>query len=204
MALEGQLELGGRLRVADDLLGDREQLADLVLAALRPVVGVERERERRRVTAARRASATLCRASAWQRSGSSEKCSSMASRPSSLARSAVSVVGQRGERLLEQPDDRRVGGALLDPTSGEPERRTREVLPEARGPREVRGGLEGGAALIELARLAVGLAEAEQQLAAGRRSADSESASASSARSKWLTASSYASAASARRAARAE
>ena len=38
----------------------------------------------------------------------------------------------------------------------------------ARRPREVRGGVEGGAALVELARLAVGLAEAEQQLAAGR------------------------------------
>ena len=73
MALEGQLELRGRFRVADDLVGDGEQLADLVLAALGPVVGVERERERRGVTAARRASVTPCRASAWQRSGSLEK-----------------------------------------------------------------------------------------------------------------------------------
>ena len=51
---------------------------------------------------------------------------------------------------------------------GETQRRTREVLPEARRPRELRGRLEGGAALIELARLAVGLTEAEPQVAAGR------------------------------------
>ena len=36
VALEGQLELGGRLRVADDLVGDREQLADLVVAHAAP------------------------------------------------------------------------------------------------------------------------------------------------------------------------
>ena len=59
--------------------------------------------------------------------------------------------------------------ALLDPASGEPERRARKLLPEARGPREVRSRLEDEAALIELARLAVGLAEAEQQLAVCRR-----------------------------------
>ena len=50
MALEGQLELRGCFSVADDLVGDGEQLADLVLAALGPVAGVERERERRGVT----------------------------------------------------------------------------------------------------------------------------------------------------------
>ena len=72
MALEGQLELRGCFGVADGLVGDGEQLADLVLTALGPVVGVERERERRRV-AQPRASATPCRASAWQRSGSPEK-----------------------------------------------------------------------------------------------------------------------------------
>ena len=50
VALEGELELGGCLGVADDLVGDREQLADLVLAALGPMVRVERERERQRGT----------------------------------------------------------------------------------------------------------------------------------------------------------
>ena len=44
----------------------------------------------------------------------------------------------------------------------------RELLAEAGGPRQLRGGLERGAALLELARLAVGLAEAEQQVAARR------------------------------------
>ena len=50
MALEGQLELRGCFGVADDLVGDGEQLADFVLAALGPVTGVEREREGRGVT----------------------------------------------------------------------------------------------------------------------------------------------------------
>ena len=39
VALEGQLELRGCFSVADDLVGDREQLADFVLAALRPSDG---------------------------------------------------------------------------------------------------------------------------------------------------------------------
>ena len=50
MALEGQLELRGCFSVADDLVGDSEQLVDFVLAALGPVTGVERESEGRGVT----------------------------------------------------------------------------------------------------------------------------------------------------------
>ena len=92
----------------------------------------------------------------------------MARRPSSLARSAVRRSGSAASASSSSADDRRVRAALLDPTPAEAERRARQVLPEACGPRELRGGLEGGAAVIELARLAVGLAEAEQQLAAGR------------------------------------
>ena len=50
VALQRELELGGRFREVDDFLGDAEQLADSVLAAPGPVAGVESERERRRVT----------------------------------------------------------------------------------------------------------------------------------------------------------
>ena len=145
----------------------REQLADFVLAALGPVVGVERERERRRVTQppGERHALPRQRLAALGLVGEVKLHGEAAEQPGPQRRPAL---GQRGERLLQQPDDRRVGGALLDPTPAEAERRAAEVLPEARRPRELRGGLEGGAAVVELARLAVGLAEAEQQLAAGR------------------------------------
>jgi hypothetical protein len=113
-------------------------------------------------------------------------------------------LGQRGERLAQQPDDRRVRAALLDPPAAQAQRRAGEVLTQARRPCELRRSLEGAAAVIEIAGLGGGCAEAEQQLAAGRVVGDFESSKASRARSKWPTASSYASEASARRAALAE
>jgi hypothetical protein len=111
--------------VADDLVGDREQLADVVLAALRPVAALSANASGRGVTS-RGPASTLCRASARQRSGSLEKCSSMASRPSSLARSAVSVSGSAASASSQQRDDR--GSAV--PCSIQP---GRGRAPRARG-----------------------------------------------------------------------
>ena len=99
VALEGELELRGSFRVADDLVGDGEQLADFVLAALGPVVGVERERERRRVTQppGERHGLPRQRLAALGLVGEVKLHGEAAEQPGPERRTAL---GQRGERLL--------------------------------------------------------------------------------------------------------
>ena len=99
MALEGELELRGCFGVADDLVGDGEQLADFVLAALGPVVGVERERERRRVTQppGERHGLPRQRLAALGLVGEVKLHGEAAEQPGPERRTGL---GQRGERLL--------------------------------------------------------------------------------------------------------
>src|SRR5205085_2767652 len=154
VALEGEFDLRGRFCVADGLLGNREQFVDFVLAALSPMAGVERERERRGVAftpsdrhglpSTRLAAVRLAREVKLHRETAEQSC----------PKRGIGF-GRRGESLLEHREDRAVGAALLDPAPAEAERREGEVLAVTGCPRQLGGRLKGGAAVVEFAGLAV-------------------------------------------------